>query len=142
MDFIQATKSYFIKWNDFKSRSSRSEFWWGTLGINLISIILGFTVGFIFATVGLASDASSDSIEATVNIILIPWYIFTVIAGIAIICRRLHDIDRSGWWYLIFFTVIGAFVLLYWFCKKGTDGKNRFGDNPLEEVSAYSASES
>ena len=134
MDFIQATKSYFIKWNDFKSRNSRSEFWWGTLGINLISIIVGFTAGFVFYTVGLASDASIDSIEATVNIIFTPWYIFTIIAGIALICRRLHDIDRSGWWYLIFFTVIGAFVLLYWFCKKGTDGKNRFGDNPLEEV--------
>ena len=142
MDFIQATKSYFIKWNDFKSRSSRSEYWWAYLGATLIGFALGFIIGFVFTMVGLAFGVSIESIDGITHIVLLPWYIFTIIAGIALICRRLHDIDRSGWWYLIAFTGIGAFVVLYWFCKKGTDGKNRFGDNPLEEVSAYSASES
>ena len=39
--------------------------------------------------------------------------------------------DGSAWWLLIFFTVVGAFVLLYWFCQKGTTGPNRFGPDPL-----------
>lgn len=44
--------------------------------------------------------------------------------------RRLHDIDRTAWWWLIVFTIIGIFVLLYWACVKGTAGPNRFGPDP------------
>ena len=47
--------------------------------------------------------------------------------SIAVATRRLHDINRSGWWQLIVFTGIGAFVLLYWMVKKGDSGSNRFG---------------
>ena len=41
--------------------------------------------------------------------------------------RRLHDIDRTGWWVLLIFIAIGILVLIYWFCQKGTSGPNRFG---------------
>ena len=44
---------------------------------------------------------------------------------------RLHDLDRKWPWLLIFFTGIGLIVLLVWFCRKGTTGPNRFGDDPL-----------
>ena len=33
MGFVEATKNYFIKWKDFDTRVSRSEYWWGTLGV-------------------------------------------------------------------------------------------------------------
>ena len=47
---------------------------------------------------------------------------------IAVGVRRLHDIDRTGWWLLIgFIPFIGVLVLLYWFVQRGTDGSNRFG---------------
>jgi uncharacterized membrane protein YhaH (DUF805 family) len=52
-----------------------------------------------------------------------------LLPSIAVGVRRLHDKDKSGWWMLLHFVpLIGAIVLLVWFCQKGTDGANRFGD--------------
>jgi uncharacterized membrane protein YhaH (DUF805 family) len=48
--------------------------------------------------------------------------------------RRLHDIDRTGWWYLIAFTLVGGLLLFVWTLKKGTAGRNRFGPDPLAQA--------
>jgi hypothetical protein len=45
--------------------------------------------------------------------------------------RRLHDIERSAWWLLIIFTIIGIFVLFYWAVQPGTRGSNKYGLDPL-----------
>lgn len=52
------------------------------------------------------------------------------IPGLAVTVRRLHDLGRSGWWILVAFTIIGIFVLLYWYCQEGERATNRFGDDP------------
>ena len=52
--------------------------------------------------------------------------------GLAVGVRRLHDRDRSGWWWLIgLIPVVGAIVLIVWFASRGTRGSNRFGYDPL-----------
>jgi len=49
--------------------------------------------------------------------------------------RRLHDIDWSGWWYLLWFAIIvGWIVVIRWAVTKGTEGPNRFGDDPLQPL--------
>ena len=58
-------------------------------------------------------------------------YFFTIIAGTCLVIRRFHDLDKSGWWYLLVFTIVGVIPVIYWLCCKGTDGSNRFGDDPL-----------
>ena len=50
-----------------------------------------------------------------------------LLPSLAVAVRRLHDTDRSGWWFLIVFTGIGAIVLFVWYCFRGTPGQNRFG---------------
>ncbi len=55
-----------------------------------------------------------------------------LIPSIAVSCRRLHDIDKSGWLQLlVFIPIIGWAFLLYWFVQPGEDGQNSFGANPL-----------
>jgi len=54
-----------------------------------------------------------------------------LLPGIAVAARRLHDLDRTGWWLLIAFTGIGIILLIVWDCMKGTTGPNRFGADPL-----------
>ena len=55
-----------------------------------------------------------------------------IIPGWAIAIRRLHDIDRTGWWVLIgLIPFIGGILLVIWFATKGTDGPNRSGSDPL-----------
>jgi hypothetical protein len=58
----------------------------------------------------------------------------TAIPSIAVAVRRLHDIDRSGWWILIgLIPLVGVILLLVWFASEGTHGPNRFGPDPLAE---------
>jgi uncharacterized membrane protein YhaH (DUF805 family) len=129
MSFTDAVKAYFFKWNDFRSRSSRSEYWWATLFVPLASLPVGFIIGFI---VGFIFPESSQDLVSTIAIL--PIQIYITIASTCLVIRRLHDVDRSGWWYLIIFTIIGMIPLLIWLCTRGTGGDNRFGKDPLEQL--------
>ena len=120
MHFIESTKNYFGKWNDFSTRTSRSEFWWGNLGATITSTIVGFAVGFLTVLTSFPSE-----------LVLLPLQLFLLIATIALSVRRLHDINKSGWWLLIYLTIVGILVLFYWFCSKGDADENAFGPNPL-----------
>lgn len=49
--------------------------------------------------------------------------------GVAV--RRLHDLGKSGWWFLIgLVPLIGGIVLLVWFCTEGEEASNQYGPNP------------
>jgi uncharacterized membrane protein YhaH (DUF805 family) len=129
MNFVEATKCYFIKWIDFNTRISRSEFWWGNLGALIVSLLLGACVGFM---VGVVGSMLGLDIDALLDLMMLPIQLFFSIAGISVIVRRLHDINKSGWWMLIVFTIVGMIVLLFWECQQGDEGENRFGPNPLD----------
>ena len=134
MNFTDAVKAYFLKWNDFRSRSSRSEYWWATLFVTLASFPLGFIIGFVTTFLFLIAGFSDTTMEIVVGIVMLPIQIFIIIASTCLVIRRLHDVDKSGWWYLIIFTIIGMIPLLIWYCSRGTDGDNRFGKDPLEQL--------
>jgi uncharacterized membrane protein YhaH (DUF805 family) len=58
-----------------------------------------------------------------------------LVPTIAVTCRRLHDIDRSGWWQLIWFIpLIGFIVMLIWTTRQGNSGPNRFGADPISDI--------
>ena len=129
MNFVEATKCYFSKWIDFNTRISRSEFWWGNLGALIVSLLLGACVGFM---VGVVGSMLGLDIDTFLDLMMLPIQLFFSIAGISVIVRRLHDINKSGWWMLIVFTIVGIIVLLFWECQQGDEGENRFGPNPLD----------
>ena len=52
--------------------------------------------------------------------------------------RRLHDLDKSGWWLLVWLVpILGALLLIYWFVQAGTHGANRFGPEPPVRPSGF-----
>jgi len=122
MHFIESTKNYFLKWDDFSTRISRSEFWWGNLGVTITSIIVNFALVFLSDLVGFFSVA----------VLSVPFQIFVLIASTALAVRRLHDINKSGWWLLIYLTIVGILLLFYWACSKGDADENVFGPDPLD----------
>ena len=65
------------------------------------------------------------------------------IPGLAVSVRRLHDVERSGWWILICFTIIGIiFPYLYWAVQPSGYGTNKYGPAPTAPFnSATSQSE-
>ena len=53
------------------------------------------------------------------------------IPSLAVTVRRLHDTDKSGWWYLIsFIPFVGGIILFIFMCINSTPGSNQYGDNP------------
>ena len=112
--FVEALKLAFSNYVLFSGRSSRGAFWFWILWTLIISIVLS---GIDSALFGGAKVGYLGGI----------WNLVTFIPGIAIGARRLHDINRTGWWQLIGITVIGVFVLIYWFCKPGQAQTNDFG---------------
>ncbi len=122
MNFIEAVRSCFKKYAVVRGRASRSEFWYWMLFTFLVTLVTQ-----IFDVAVLHKDPDDQILPlttATDILFLLP----SLCASI----RRLHDIDRSGRWYYISFTIIGIiYPLLVWFCRKGTVGQNRFGADPL-----------
>jgi uncharacterized membrane protein YhaH (DUF805 family) len=122
MGFTDAIKIGFQKYIGFNGRAARSEYWYWVLFVLLLQIVawlVDMTL-FGFNTTG-------------VNPIGVIVSLGTLLPGLAVSVRRLHDIDRVGWWiFLALIPVIGAIVLIYWACLRGTVGANRFGPDPLE----------
>ena len=141
MGFVEASKSYLVRWLNFKERTSRSEYWWGYLFSVIFSFSIGFIISFAAAVIGVeeGSTTTGQLQLPVLGLLQLPLTLFLVIAGLSLSVRRLHDIDRTGWWFLIIFTIIGIFVLIYWACKKGDEGENGFGSNPLGSEPVESA---
>lgn len=53
-----------------------------------------------------------------------------LIPNFAVSARRLHDVGRSGWWQLLYITIIGALVLLFWYVQPSEEGRNDYGEDP------------
>ena len=122
MNFGQAIALGFSKYLDFTGRASRSEFWSWVL----FAVIGAITTNTLDAAIFVYHNSVSPLNSPLSNI-------FTVVAllpSLAVATRRLHDVDRTGWWMLLVFTGIGIIALLYWQGQEGTPNQNRFGPNP------------
>ena len=107
----------------------------------LFVIIVSIVLHYVDRALGLGGSTSSSMSTAGsqigagasyhAGVLGIIFSLATLIPGIAVGIRRLHDTDRSGWWLLIAFVpFIGALVLLVFFLLDGTSGPNRFGPDP------------
>ena len=120
MDFATSIKTCFSKYAVFSGRASRSEFWW--------FFLFGFIGGIVTVVVDVMILGYSAEDNGPVNII---FTIITFLPYISVGARRLHDIDKSGWWQLIVLTVIGIILLIIWWATVGKNKKNVHG-SPLK----------
>ncbi|MEZ5721702.1 MAG: DUF805 domain-containing protein [Paracoccaceae bacterium] len=130
MSFGDAIKTCFSKYVTFSGRAARSEFWWWMLFVWLVQIGLSIVDSVLFGTVETGDGSFSASTNTPILSSIFSLAVF--LPTISVTVRRLHDTDRSGWWYwLALIPLIGIIVLIVWWANKGTDGPNRFGDDPL-----------
>ncbi len=116
------TSCFTENYTNFEGRARRAEYWNFYLFNTLISLLVGAVSGGIAAAIG---------IEAFVYV----GYIYSLIAflpSLAVTVRRLHDTNKSGWWYLIIFTIIGIVVLFVFLVIEGDQGPNDYGPDPKQ----------
>ena len=118
MNFGEAISSCFRNYANFSGRAVRSEYWYWYLFVAIVLIVLGAIDEGLYP--GPVNIGPFSYVYIAIALALI-------LPGLAVSVRRLHDIDRTGWWVLIGATVIGTLVLIYWACLPGTPGSNRFG---------------
>jgi len=117
MSFGDAIKTCFNKYATFDGRAGRAEYWWFALFyliIYAVALVIDIVAGTKFVFILIVSLG-----------MLLP----TLAAGV----RRLHDIDKSGWWYFIsLIPFIGGIWLLVLFVQAGTPGQNSYGPPPAQ----------
>ena len=118
MGFSESISACFSKYATFSGRAVRSEYWYFILFQILANAAAG-AVGYAL---------QSSVVDGLVDLLLI-------LPALAVAVRRLHDIDKSGWWLLIgLIPLVGWVFLIVWHCTKGTLGANRFGPDPTPLV--------
>lgn len=105
-------------------RARRKEYWTFAL-INFIIYLL-----FYILSSSMMYKSSDVAFLAT-SISYFLYTVATILPGIAVAVRRLHDTGRSGWWYLlIFIPLIGSIWLIVLLCLDSEPGENQWGENP------------
>lgn len=102
INFVNAVKRYWTKYAIFTGRASRSEYWWAVLAnvvIGLVLVLLG----------------------SSIKLLMIVYYLFVLavlVPSVAVGIRRLHDINKSGWWLLISLVpIVGGIWLIVLLCQ-------------------------
>ena len=150
------------RYAEFSGRSRRKEYWLYFLFLIILYIILASAITAVVVSSLGSLEAEADSattlalMENFCPVFIIAGLVWLglIIPNIAVGVRRLHDINRSGWWILMgygpwllsvlvantifaivsvicnFATIVGFLILLILACFKGTVGPNRFGPDP------------
>ena len=110
MSFAESISTCFAKYATFSGRAARSEYWWFYL----------FTTLLTWAALVVDSVTSSDS---GANILV---SLALAIPALSSAVRRMHDVNRSGWWLLLVFTIIGVIPVIIWLASEGKNENNQY----------------
>lgn len=118
LPFVESVKDTLQnKYCCFTGRSRRSEFWYFTLFSVIVSLVISI-IGGIFG----------DTLQLVLSLIV---NLALFLPSFGLTFRRLHDINKSGWWWLLsIIPVIGWIILIVWFCKDSDPLPNQYGVSP------------
>lgn len=122
---ISAYKAVWKKYADFTGRLSRKGFWYFILVNALVGLVLSILDRAIFK----AEPGSSYRLAPLSYIYSLAILLPTLAAS----TRRLHDINKSGWFQLLgLIPLVGQIILLVFYFQKGDQVENQYGPVPHE----------
>lgn len=131
--YLKVLKNYVT----FSGRARRKEYWMFTLINGIIGLVI---YGAAIATSTMATINTPYGPTTTITSFSPLFYVYfiyilaTALPSLAVFFRRLHDTNRSGWWFFIgILPLVGVIVLLIFMVSAGTEGPNDYGSDPLEE---------
>ena len=130
MSFGDAVGACFRRYVTFSGRARRKEYWYWALFafiVYVVAAILDNALGIAF-TETISGETTSMGYGPIYTIVALVFFL----PSLSVLVRRLHDHNRSGWWFWIaLIPLVGGIILLVWMCQKGTSGENRYGSDPL-----------
>ena len=118
----EAVVSVLTNWNNFSGRACRSEFWYFGLAVFLVS----FIISIIEIATGMVDVESAE-----IGILTIIFTLFIFVPSISVTARRLQDRGWSGWWQLLYLTIVGILVIIVLNILPAKEDENKWGRNPL-----------
>ena len=127
MTFTEVARNVYSNYATFKGRASRAEFWKFALFMAIVIVVLYLPL--------ILTGGNTGELLGGLNVFVLVslfavgvFMLVSVIPYLAVLVRRLHDTDRSGWWYWIaLLPFVGGVILLVLLALPGTSGDNRFG---------------
>ncbi len=115
---------------NFSGRARRQEYWMFVLFnviFSILAMLLDITLGITIEGVGVGFSYGYGPLYMIYSLaVLIP--------KLAVTIRRLHDVGKSGWMFLIILIpLIGVIWLLVLKCTEGEKGANQYGLDPKSE---------
>ena len=122
MNMKEAVVSVLTNWNNFSGRACRSEFWYFVLATFLVSMI----ISIIEIATGMVDIESAE-----MGILSIIFTLLLFVPSLSVTARRLQDRGWSGWWQLLYLTIIGILVIIVLNILPAQEDENKWGRNPL-----------
>ena len=122
MNMKEAVVSVLTNWNNFSGRACRSEFWYFGLAVFLFSMI----ISFIEIATGIVDIESAE-----MGIVSIIFSLLVFVPSLSVTARRLQDRGWSGWWQLLYLTIVGFLVIIVLNTLPAKEDENKWGRNPL-----------
>ena len=132
--FIKCFKNY----ANFKGRACRAELWYFLLFWSIfyvIIILIDRQIGYNFISLkDLPFNEYLHIVKfySDVGILVFFYRPLTIIPSIAVIVRRLHDMNMSGKWTLLFLIPPIGILLLLYLAKSGDNDENQYGIVPKQ----------
>ena len=122
MNMKEAVVSVLRNWNNFSGRACRSEFWYFVLATFLVSMI----ISIIEIATGMVDIESAE-----MGILSIIFTLLLFVPSLSVTARRLQDRGWSGWWQLLYLTIVGILVIIVLNILPAKEDENKWGRNPL-----------
>ncbi len=135
MGFTEAVRTVFSKYATFSGRARRAEYWWFALFSFLMHAALQIVDRVVFGGGMMGPSAGMGWGNSGPGLLDGLFSLAVLLPSIAVWVRRLHDVGRSGWWWLLaLIPVIGWIILFYWSVRRGDVGPNAFGPDPISDA--------
>ena len=126
MKMKEAIISVLTNWNNFSGRACRSEFWFFCLAAVLVQVI----ISIIEIATGMVDRLESTEMYE-MGILSIIFTLLILVPSISVTSRRLQDRGLSGWWQLLYLTIIGIPVIVVLNMLPAKEDENNWGRNPI-----------
>ena len=128
--YVKVLRAYAV----LGGRAHRREYWMFTL-VSAIVTVVAVLSDQVLGTATVIVLGYQPDVEIHFGLLELIYSFAVLVPSWAVAVRRLHDIDRSGWWVLLTFVpIVGWIVLLVFAVQDGTRGANRFGADPKAGV--------
>ena len=133
MTFTSAIATCFRKYADFSGRARRSEYWKFMFFTMIVEVL---TTAVFTTIIPIVVDINGSEI----SLIYLAACLIFALPKLAVSVRRLHDIGKSGWFYLIsLIPVVGQIIFFIWCVKDSEPRTNKYGHDPKEPEEFCSA---